>query len=71
MSGAVVQLINTRTLAIRSYLTHKAGKYHFHELYTNIDYKLRVRYHGAFGPEKLLSRFDSRLRARVDLESAK
>jgi hypothetical protein len=69
VSGAVVELKNLRTLAIRSYLTHQGGKYHFEDLYTNIDYRLQVHRDAAFGPEKLLSRFDSQPQAVVDLEA--
>jgi hypothetical protein len=65
---AAVQLQNMRTLEIRSYLTHADGRYHFDGLYTNIDYQLRTEYHGAFGPAKTLSRFNSKKVAVVNLK---
>ncbi len=68
--GAAVQLEDMRTLEVRSYLTHEDGRYHFDELYTNVDYQLKAEFHGTFGPVKTLSRFDSRKTAKIDLRVA-
>jgi hypothetical protein len=68
--GADVELEDTRTLNIRSFVTHKDGSYHFSDLYSDLDYTLRVRYHGVFGPVRRLSRFDSRKNATIDLHAA-
>jgi hypothetical protein len=65
--GAIVQIQNMMTLNVRSYITKKGGKYHFDGLYSNVDYRLRVERHSLFGPEKTLSRLDSRKNVRIDL----
>ena len=46
MSGAVVQLKDTKSLQIRSFYTQKDGSYHFAGLSTNIDYELRAEHDG-------------------------
>jgi len=68
VSGAVVQLKNTKTLQIRSFITQENGSYYFHELSTDVDYELRADYHGASSPTKSLSSFDSRKQAILDLK---
>ena len=68
VSGAVVQLKNTKTLQIRSFITQDNGSYYFHELSTDVDYELRADYRGASSPTKALSSFDSRKQAILDLK---
>jgi Carboxypeptidase regulatory-like domain len=68
LDGAVVQLKNTKTLQIRSFITQDNGKYYFHELSTEVDYELRADFHGASSPTKNLSSFDSRKQAILDLK---
>lgn len=65
--GAAVQLKNLRTLQIRSYLTKAGGVYHFDGLSTDVDYELRARYHGSFSSAKMLSKFNSRKMAVIDI----
>jgi hypothetical protein len=65
---AVVQVKNLRTLQIRSFLTKKDGRYHFHELSTEIDYELKARFHQQSSSVKMLTRFDSRQKATIDLK---
>ena len=69
--GAVVQLKNTKTLQIRSFITQDNGTYYFHELSTDVDYELRADYHGASSGTKSLSSFDSRKQATLDLKLKK
>ena len=45
--GAVVQLKDTKTLQIRSFITQDKGEYHFAGLSTNIDYELKADHDGA------------------------
>ena len=71
VAGAVVQLKNTKTLLIRSFITQENGSYYFHELSTDVDYELRADYHGASSPTKALSAFDSRKEATLDLKLTK
>lgn len=66
--GAVVQLKNTKTLQIRSFITKENGSYYFHELSPDIDYELKADYQGASSPTKTLSSFDSRKNAVINLK---
>ena len=66
--GAVVQLKNTKTLQIRSFITKENGSYYFHELSPDIDYELKADYQGASSPNKTLSAFDSRKNATINLK---
>ena len=67
INGAVVQIENTRTLWIRSYISQKDGAYHFHGLDQNVDYELRAAYHGVSSRAKKLSMFDERPVAFINL----
>jgi hypothetical protein len=67
-SGAVVQLENTKTQQIRSYITKEDGKYHFYELSTEVDYKLKADFNGASSGSKTLSSFDGRKQAVINLK---
>jgi hypothetical protein len=66
--GAVVQLENTRTQQIRSYITKEDGKYRFYELSTEVDYKLKADHNGASSGAKTLSSFDGRKQATINLK---
>ncbi len=66
--GAVVQLENTKTQQIRSYITKEDGKYRFYELSTEVDYKLKAENKGATSGSKTLSSFDGRKQAVIDLK---
>jgi hypothetical protein len=66
--GAVVQLKNTKTLQIRSFITKENGSYYFHELSPDIDYELKADYQGASSSTKTLSSFDSRRNATINLK---
>jgi len=68
--GVVVQLENTKTQQIRSYITQDDGKYRFYELSTEVDYRLKAerRKDGMVSSTKTLSSFDSRKKAIVNLK---
>jgi len=66
--GAVVQLENTKTQQIRSYITQDDGKYRFYELSTEVDYKLKADNKGATSGWKTLSSFDGRKQAIINLK---
>ncbi len=68
VQGAIVQLKDTKTLQVRSFITQAKGEYHFAGLSTNVDYELRAEYNGASSPTKNLSVFDSRKKANVNLK---
>jgi hypothetical protein len=66
--GAVVQLENTKTQQIRSFITQGDGKYHFFELSTEVDYRLKADAKGAASGTKTLSSFDGRKNAVINLK---
>ena len=68
ISGAVVQLENTKTLQIRSFITKEKGDYYFSDLSTDVDYKLHAENHGMISGTKTLSTFDSRKQATMNLK---
>jgi hypothetical protein len=67
-AGAVVQLKNTKTLQIRSFITKDNGTYYFHELSPDVDYELKADYQGMSSGSKTLSSFDSRRTATINLK---
>jgi hypothetical protein len=68
VNGAVVQLKNTKTLQIRSFITKDDGTYHFYDLSPDIDYELKADYQGASSNAKTLSSFDSRKQTNLNLK---
>jgi len=68
LSGAVVYLKNTRTLAVKSLYTGDDGSYRFNALSPNTDYEVFAEYKGKRSDTKVLSSFDSRIQARINLK---
>ena len=68
VAGAVVQLKNTKTLQIRSFITKDQGAYYFNSLSPDVDYELRAMFSGANSPTKTLSSFDGRKQATINLK---
>jgi opacity protein-like surface antigen len=68
VNGAVVQLQNTKTLQIRSFITRDSGTYYFHGLGTDVDYELRADFNGASSKTRTLSSFDTRKQPVVNLK---
>jgi hypothetical protein len=71
VDGAVVQLKNTKTLQVRSYITKEHGTYYFHGLDPNIDYVLKADFQGVSSQTKTLSSFDSRKQPVINLKLEK
>lgn len=71
IEGAVVQLKDTKSLQIRSFITKQNGTFHFHSLNPDVDYELRAEHQGASSGSKTLSSFDGRKSAVVNLKVAK
>jgi hypothetical protein len=71
LSGAVVQLKNTKTLQIRSFVTQDDGHYYFHGLNTDIDYEVKADFKGQSSATHTLSSFDSRKSAVLNLKMKK
>jgi Carboxypeptidase regulatory-like domain len=68
---AVVHLKNTRTLAIKTYITEPDGSYRFSALSPNVDYELYAEYQGGHSDTKTLSAFDNRKQVTVTLKIRK
>ncbi|GIU80005.1 MAG: hypothetical protein KatS3mg005_3243 [Bryobacteraceae bacterium] len=66
--GAVVQLKNLKTLQIRSFITQEDGKYQFQNLSTSIDYELIATHKDMESSRRMLTIFDTRLDAVVNLK---
>jgi carboxypeptidase family protein len=60
VKGAIVQLEDTRTLVVRSYITERDGSYRFLQLSPDVDYEIVARYRGRTSAKKIVSQFDSR-----------
>lgn len=71
VAGAEVQLKNTKSLQIRSYVTQKDGTYFFHGLSPDVDYEVKAQYQGTWTPAKTVSSFDSRPDVTLDLKIKK
>ena len=65
---AVVEIENTRTMAVASYITEADGHYYFHQLSSDVDYTLRAKYRNLWSKSKLLNKFNTGARITIDLE---
>lgn len=68
LPGAAVEIENTRTMAVASYITQKNGRYYFHQLSGDIDYTLRAKYRNLWSKSKLVNKFTGGARITIDLE---
>jgi protocatechuate 3,4-dioxygenase beta subunit len=68
VSGAVVQLKDTKSLQVRSFITRDDGVYHFHGLSADVDYQVKADHQGMTSDVKTLSVFDSRKTAVIHLK---
>jgi hypothetical protein len=68
VDGAVVQLKNTKTLQIRSFITKEGGTFVFQGLSPDVDYELKADHQGSSSQAKTLSSFDSRKKAVINLK---
>lgn len=69
--GAIIQLKNTRTQQIRSFIAQEKGEFFFSGLNTDIDYEIRAEAEGNSSPAKTLSSYDGRKAFTVVLKLAK
>jgi hypothetical protein len=65
---AVVHLKNTRTLAIKTYITEPDGSYRFSALSPNVDYELYAEYQGEHSDTRTVSAFSNRKQVTVNLK---
>ena len=68
LDKAVVYLKNTKTLAIRSYITGKDGAFRFSAVAPNVDYEVYADCQGGRSNVKSLSAFDDRKQVRFTLK---
>jgi Carboxypeptidase regulatory-like domain len=71
VAKAVVQLKDTKSLQIRSFITNPDGSYHFAGLSSNVEYQLKAEYEGAFSGKKTLSVFNSKKSVTINLKLKK
>jgi hypothetical protein len=60
LEGAVVQLKNTRTLQVKTFIVDERGSYYFRGLDPSIDYEIKARYEESTSRTRTVSSFDSR-----------
>jgi hypothetical protein len=65
---AIVYLKNTKTLAVKSYISQNDGTYRFPELSPNVDYDVYAQKDGKKSSTKTLSQFDDRAKANINLQ---
>jgi len=65
---AVVYIKNTKTLAVKTYISQNDGTYRFPELSPNVDYDVYAQKDGKKSSTKTLSQFDDRAKATINLQ---
>jgi hypothetical protein len=65
---AIVYLKNTKTLAIKTYISEGDGSFRFSGIAPNIDYEVYAEHEGAHSDTKTLSGFDSRKEVTMTLK---
>lgn len=65
---AVVQLKDSRTLQVISFITKEDGAYHFANLKTDVEYQVKADHNGMTSDWKRLSIFDARKVAQMNLK---
>ena len=70
VEGAIVQLKDSKSLKVRSYITKADGVYKFFGLSTNADYDIRADFRELASEKRTLSVFDSRKQAIINLQNA-
>lgn len=68
VAKAVVQLKDTKTLQIRSFITEADGSYHFAGLSPNVEYELKAQHDAAKTGWKTLSIFNTKKVATMNLK---
>lgn len=64
--GAVVELHNSKSNEVLSYLTDASGQYNFKRLDGNTDYDVWVLYRGRRSPTRSISKFDNHMAKVID-----
>ena len=67
ITGAVVYLKNSKTLAVKSYFTQQDGTYRFPQLALNTDFEVWAEKDGKKSGSKSISQFDDRYNPTINL----
>ena len=68
LASAIVHLKNSRTLAVRTYITDSAGTFRFSGLDPNVDYELHAEHENLTSNARTISSFDTRKEIIVPLK---
>ena len=68
VAGAIVQIKDSKTLQVRSYIAQQDGKYQFWGLSNDVNYQLRAMAGGFTSKSKTVSVFNSRRKITLDLK---
>jgi len=68
VEGAVVQIKDTKTLRVRSFLTKADGKYQFHGLSVDTDYEVKAERQGISSETRTLTVYDTRKEPILNLK---
>jgi hypothetical protein len=68
VNGAIVQLKDTKSLQIRSFITRDNGTFLFQGIKKSVEYELKAKHKNKESKPKLLTIFDDRQRANIDLK---
>lgn len=68
VSGAIVQLKDMKTLQIRSFITRENGAFVFQGIKKSVEYELKAKHQNRESKPRLLTIFDDRQRATIDLK---
>ena len=66
--GAVVQLKNTKTLQVRSFITKEDGKFNYNSMPRDVNFEIRAESKGMASATKVISTFDNRKVAITNLK---
>jgi hypothetical protein len=68
LGGAVVYLKNTKTLAVKSFISQDNGEFRVNALSPNVDYEVYAEFNGARSSTKTISSFDSKTNVTMTLK---
>ena len=66
LPGAVVEIDNSISKEIRSYIVQKDGRYHFEDLNPDVEFVLHAQYHGHLSKNWTLSKFNGSRSVKAD-----
>ena len=68
LAGAIVYLKDTRSLAVKSYLSDEKGQFHFGQLADGADYEVWAEQNGQRSSSKSISQFNSKVDIQFTLK---